>query len=111
MSRFFRRTAPTEPKADAEPLPPPTSELILKPAAEAKVTVQPEPTDEQKKKLSELEEFTRNLHETTLSKEDDYWKWERRWLDEPGLYGRYMRAAKWDLNNAKKRIQGTLEWR
>ncbi|KAF4623972.1 hypothetical protein D9613_002259 [Agrocybe pediades] len=46
-----------------------------------------------------------------LPETDDYHPWEVRWLNKPDTIPRYMRAAKWDLADAKKRIKGTLEWR
>lgn len=36
---------------------------------------------------------------------------ELRWLHRPDTAPRYMRAAKWDLEDGKKRIAGTLQWR
>lgn len=42
---------------------------------------------------------------------DPYHPWELRWLNRWDTIPRYMRAAKWNLDDAKKRIQGTLEWR
>jgi len=29
----------------------------------------------------------------------------------PDTVGRYMRASKWKLDEARKRIKGTIEWR
>ncbi|KAJ7154331.1 CRAL/TRIO domain-containing protein [Mycena crocata] len=46
-----------------------------------------------------------------LSENDPYYVWERRWLDRPDTLPRYMRAAKWQMDDAKKRIKLTLEWR
>jgi phosphatidylinositol/phosphatidylcholine transfer protein len=46
-----------------------------------------------------------------LPPEDPYHIWEDRWLAWPDCCGRYMRAAKWKLEEAKRRIKGTLEWR
>lgn len=46
-----------------------------------------------------------------LPESDSYHKWEVRWLNKPDTIPRYMRAAKWDLEDGKKRIQGTLHWR
>ncbi|KAJ7744059.1 hypothetical protein DFH07DRAFT_869854 [Mycena maculata] len=37
--------------------------------------------------------------------------WERRWLDQSDTHPRYMRATKWQLDDAKKRIRSTLERR
>jgi hypothetical protein len=42
---------------------------------------------------------------------DPYHKWELRWLDKPDTMPRYMRAAKWKLPDAKRRIEGTIKWR
>ncbi len=112
MSRFLRRNKPDAAAAEeAASLPPATSELILRPSSESKVPAPAQLSEEQQAKLKELEEWTRELHASTLDSEDSYWKWEERWLAEDGLYARYLRAAKWDMANAKKRIQGTLEWR
>ena len=46
-----------------------------------------------------------------LPESDPYHKWELRWLNRPDTIPRYMRAAKWDLEDGKKRIEGTLHWR
>lgn len=46
-----------------------------------------------------------------MPESDPYYPWEQRWLDKPDTMPRYMRAAKWDLADGKKRIQGTLIWR
>lgn len=42
---------------------------------------------------------------------DAYHVWEKRWLEKPDTVPRYMRAAKWKLDDAKKRLKATLEWR
>lgn len=42
---------------------------------------------------------------------DTYYPWEVRWLNSPDTTPRYMRAAKWNLADAKKRVKATLEWR
>ena len=41
---------------------------------------------------------------------DPYVSWEHRWLDKPDTFSRYLCAAKWKLNEARKRIKGTIEW-
>lgn len=41
----------------------------------------------------------------------DYAPFENAWAAEDDLYCRYMRAAKGDMRNAKKRIVETLSWR
>ena len=46
-----------------------------------------------------------------LDPSDPYYKWELRWLNRPDTIPRYMRAAKWKLPDAKRRIEGTIKWR
>jgi hypothetical protein len=46
-----------------------------------------------------------------LPESDSYAEWELRWLDKPDTIPRYIRAAKWKVEDGKKRIRGTLEWR
>ncbi|TKY88541.1 hypothetical protein EX895_002529 [Sporisorium graminicola] len=116
MSRFLGRLSrtPSTPsiksQASAEPLPPKTSELLTKPAPGC--TPKPiEPlTAEQQQKVTDLEKYIRQISVEQPPK-DDYKIWEDKWLNEHNLYQRYLRAAKGDLENAKKRIKSTLEWR
>lgn len=42
---------------------------------------------------------------------DPYHPHEKQWLERADTIPRYMRAAKWKLEDGKKRIKGTLEWR
>lgn len=46
-----------------------------------------------------------------LPDSDPYAEWEARWLARPETIPRYIRAAKWKLEDGKKRIKKTLEWR
>jgi hypothetical protein len=46
-----------------------------------------------------------------LDEKDPYYPWEARFLKDPGCIPRYMRAAKWQMPNAKQRIKHTMEWR
>ncbi|CBQ69397.1 related to PDR16-protein involved in lipid biosynthesis and multidrug resistance / PHO13-4-nitrophenylphosphatase [Sporisorium reilianum SRZ2] len=116
MSRFLGRLSRTpsthsiKSQASAEPLPPKTSEIITKPAPGC--TPKPiEPlTAEQQQKVADLEKYIRQVA-TEQPAKDDYKVWEGKWLNEHNLYQRYLRAAKGDLENAKKRIKLTLEWR
>jgi hypothetical protein len=50
-------------------------------------------------------------YEQLLPESDPYRPWELRWLRKPDTMGRYMRAAKWNVDEAKKRIKATMEWR
>ncbi|EIW63841.1 CRAL/TRIO domain-containing protein [Trametes versicolor FP-101664 SS1] len=64
--------------------------------------------DDQKAQIQALREYA----ETALLPESDsYRPWELRWLDKPDTMVRYMRAAKWNLEDAKRRLKDTMEWR
>ncbi|KAI0327654.1 CRAL/TRIO domain-containing protein [Cubamyces sp. BRFM 1775] len=65
-------------------------------------------TDEQKAKIEALREYADTQ---LLPKSDPYYPWELRWLNKPDTMARYMRAAKWNLEDAKQRLKGTMEWR
>lgn len=72
------------------------------------------PDSKQSQLINELKEYTEK--ELILKPGDgelyqSYGQWERRFLDRPDTYSRYMRAADWKMDNAKKRIKETLEWR
>ena len=58
--------------------------------------------------LSWYLKYAYSLH---LPDDDAYAPWERRWLDRPDTFARYLRASKWKLEEARKRIKGTIEWR
>lgn len=60
---------------------------------------------------TQIEELRQYAHSLVLPESDPYYKWELRWLNKPDTIPRYMRAAKWKMNDAQKRIKGTLEWR
>ncbi|KAI0658384.1 CRAL-TRIO domain-containing protein [Cubamyces menziesii] len=65
-------------------------------------------TDEQNAKMEALREYANTQ---LLPESDPYYHWELRWLNKPDTIPRYMRAAKWNLEDAKRRLKGTLEWR
>lgn len=50
-------------------------------------------------------------HGQLLPESDPYRPWELRWLRNADTMGRYMRASKWNVDEAKKRIKATMEWR
>ncbi|KAJ9474391.1 4-nitrophenylphosphatase [Pseudozyma hubeiensis] len=117
MSRFLGRLSRTpsaqsiksQASADKQ-LPPKTSDILTTPAPGCTPKpVEPVSADQQRK-LADLEQYIRQVATDTPPK-DDYKKWEDKWLNEHNLYQRYLRAAKGDLDNAKKRIKSTLEWR
>ena len=55
-----------------------------------------------------ISQYTQSIQ---LPETDDYYFWEQRFLADPGTHPRYMRAAKWKLEDGKKRIKHTMEWR
>ncbi|CAE6475476.1 unnamed protein product [Rhizoctonia solani] len=66
-------------------------------------------TPEQQAMIDELREYAKTI---MLPESDPYYEHERRWLlDDTNCCARYMRAAKWKLEDGKKRIQGTVAWR
>ncbi|KAI0814848.1 CRAL-TRIO domain-containing protein [Irpex lacteus] len=85
-----------------------THEVLVKPAPGTKIAPVYNYDDEQKAKLASLKEYALSI---ALPESDSYHKWELRWINKPDTIPRYMRAAKWDLENGKKRIEGTLKWR
>ncbi|TCD64743.1 hypothetical protein EIP91_003665 [Steccherinum ochraceum] len=108
-----------------------TTQILTTPASGTVIGPVRDYTDEQKKQIEELGEVSLILqspprhpglwlmlnvlqqytHTLLLPESDAYHVWEKRWLNKPDTMPRYMRAAKWNFADAKKRIQGTLEWR
>ncbi|KAF8844208.1 CRAL TRIO domain-containing protein [Paxillus ammoniavirescens] len=60
---------------------------------------------------TQIEALRQYAHSLLLPSSDQYHQWELRWLNKPDTIPRYIRAAKWKMNDAQKRIKGTLEWR
>lgn len=58
---------------------------------------------------AELKDYVEK--ELLLPESDPYAKWEKVFLGRPDTYPRYLRASKFNLQDAKNRIKGTLEWR
>ncbi|KAF9486437.1 CRAL/TRIO domain-containing protein [Pholiota conissans] len=85
-----------------------TTRINTTPAPETVVAPLHVYTEEQNAMIEELREYADTL---LLPPTDEYYPWERRWLHMPDTIPRYMRAAKWNLTDGKKRIHATLEWR
>ncbi|KAH9926388.1 CRAL-TRIO domain-containing protein [Fomitopsis serialis] len=85
-----------------------TTEIIAAPAPETEIGPVRTYTEEQQSMIKALREYADTL---LLPESDPYHEWELRWLNKWDTIPRYMRAAKWDFEDGKKRIQGTLEWR
>ncbi|KAF7978011.1 hypothetical protein HWV62_1873 [Athelia sp. TMB] len=87
---------------------PKTTTVITSPSPGTKVKPIWEYNDEQKAQIEALRE---HAHTLLLPDTDEYYPWELKWLSRPDTIPRYMRAAKWKLEDGKKRIKATLEWR
>ncbi|KAJ7488881.1 CRAL/TRIO domain-containing protein [Mycena latifolia] len=61
--------------------------------------------------LAQIDALRQYANTLLLPETDSYHVWERRWLERSDTIPRYMRAAKWYLDDAKRRIKSTLEWR
>ena len=81
--------------------------VFSRPGKHTKV-VQRSYTDGQLELIEDLRKYARSV---TLPASDPYHIWEQRWLNKEDTLPRYMRAAKWKLEDAKKRLHNTLEWR
>ncbi|KAH9070723.1 CRAL/TRIO domain-containing protein [Lactarius deliciosus] len=86
-----------------------TTKLFLSPAEGTVIKPIYEYDDEQKEKLQALREL--RLLASSPGHGFICLQWERRWLDKPDTLPRYLRASKWKLDDARKRIKGTIEWR
>ncbi|KAF7794856.1 hypothetical protein EIP86_005998 [Pleurotus ostreatoroseus] len=87
---------------------PKTHQILTAPAPGTQIRPVHQYDEEQKGKMKALSEYA---HTLVLPESDSYRKWELRWLNNPDTIPRYMRAAKWDLGDAKKRIEATIHWR
>ncbi|KAF8336292.1 CRAL/TRIO domain-containing protein [Cantharellus anzutake] len=84
-----------------------TGRILLAPLPNVKPKVW-QYSEEQEAKTEELRAYAKTL---MLPETDAYYPNEKKWLEDPGCAARYMRASKWRLEEAKRRIKGTLEWR
>ncbi|KAH7318180.1 CRAL-TRIO domain-containing protein [Stachybotrys elegans] len=84
------------------------------PLPESKPAVKPELTDEQKDKYAALLEKVEALSEVQCPKEKEksgpLQDREKAWLSRECLL-RYLRATKWSVDDALKRLEATLGWR
>ncbi|ETW86598.1 phosphatidylinositol transfer protein PDR16 [Heterobasidion irregulare TC 32-1] len=85
-----------------------TTQFITAPAPGTVINPVHTYTEEQTAQIAALREYA---HSIALPESDPYHPFERRWLDRSDTLPRYMRAAKWKLDDGMKRIKGTLEWR
>lgn len=84
-----------------------TSQILTAPSSSVHIVPRTY-TEEETQKIEALREYADSLR---LPETDPYYPWEARWLADKGCAERYMRAAKFKLDDAKRRIAGTLEWR
>jgi len=87
---------------------PPTTALLTEPELGTIIKPIHKYTEEQTAQIEALREYA---HSLLLPASHEYYKWELRWLRKPDTIPRYMRAAKWKMHDAEKRIKSTLEWR
>ncbi|KAE9395559.1 CRAL/TRIO domain-containing protein [Gymnopus androsaceus JB14] len=87
---------------------PTTTKIQTEPAPGTKIGPIHEYDEKQTEMMKQVKEYALSI---SLPPSDPYAKWERRWLNKPDTIPRYSRASKWNLNDAKKRMKGTMEWR
>ncbi|KAG8934921.1 hypothetical protein FRC03_010166 [Tulasnella sp. 419] len=71
----------------------------------------PKPRSYTKAQEEAIQALKQHAETLILPETDPYYTREVAWLQDPELAARYMRASKWKLEEAKKRIQSTMEWR
>ena len=80
-----------------------------------KTHVVPDPSlnEEERALIQELKGYTQNnlILKTEDEDYEDYAKWENRFLSMPDTYPRYLRASEWKLEEARRRLRETLQWR
>jgi hypothetical protein len=69
--------------------------------------LRPPLTLNEREKLHQLSEYVDTI---LLPQTDENYAHERAWASE-ACFKRYLRAAKWNLRDAKQRIKYTIEWR
>jgi hypothetical protein len=92
----------------------PTRIAVWRPLPD-KTVVQPEQplSEAQQDVLRELKAYTESslVIKPGDREYDEYAKWEKRFLDTPDTYPRYVKASLGNLEEAKRRLQATLAWR
>lgn len=87
---------------------------LLAPTPDSKPAPRAELTDEQQEKYTTLLDKVKTWTDVTCPKEKEksgpLVDRERAWLTRDCLL-RYLRATKWSVDDAAKRLQGTLGWR
>jgi hypothetical protein len=87
---------------------------ILTPAAESKPQPRKEVTEEQKSKYEALLTKAKSWTDVTCEKQKEksgpITEEEKSWITRECLL-RYLRATKWNVDEAAKRVQGTIAWR
>ncbi|KIL71357.1 hypothetical protein M378DRAFT_65391 [Amanita muscaria Koide BX008] len=85
-----------------------TTKALTNPAPGTVVAPTYRYTDQQIVYIRLLREYA---YSQLLPKSDSYYQWELQWLNKPDTPGRYLRASKWDLDEAKRRLKATMDWR
>lgn len=80
-----------------------------RPLPDTKFEKDPELTSEQEKQAEELRAYVDK--ELALPESDDYAVQEKKYLDTDRSMARFLKASDWQMDEAKKRVKATLEWR
>ncbi|KAH8825197.1 CRAL-TRIO domain-containing protein [Flagelloscypha sp. PMI_526] len=93
---------------------PKTRQFITQPAPGITIAPVHEYSKEQHTQMEELKQYAQSV---ALPSTNSYYQFEQKWLSKPDTIPRYCRAAKWNKQDAEKRIKGSsqsfelLEWR
>ncbi|WVR07910.1 hypothetical protein IAU60_004953 [Kwoniella sp. DSM 27419] len=108
MASFFRSSKSASSSTTSLKKENATHQIFTTPPQESSVKKKWEYDEAQLQQIEELKKYSATL---LLPESDPYHPWELRFLSDPGTHPRYMRAAKWKMDDAQKRIKGTIEWR
>lgn len=101
-------------QSDNSPAAEPRKTPILAPTADTQAKPRAELTEEQQTKYEALLTKAKSWTDVTCEKEKEksgpLMDRERSWITRDCLL-RYLRATKWNVDEAAKRVQGTLGWR
>ncbi|RUS33207.1 CRAL-TRIO domain-containing protein [Jimgerdemannia flammicorona] len=100
-------TTDSTPKPDPNVETPVTHIPVLEPSSGIQLLLNPALDESQQHKLKALRE---HVQVQVLPETDDYHAKETAFLSDSTLQ-RYLRARKWDLESAKKQLDGSILWR
>lgn len=86
-----------------------TSIGVWRPLPDHHLEVDPKITPEQEQQSKQLRAYVDS--ELALSDSDPYSAMEKKYLDTENCMVRFLKASDWKMEEAKKRVKATLEWR